>query len=71
MSQEAADRVFDTLAANMERGGRIAYWELFSPRQPTMDSEQRQRLQSKAEECEALRSQDRTLWFMFHVLEVK
>ena len=72
MSQESADNVFDMLAANMNSGGRIAYWELFNPRSPTRSSgQERCKLCEPESKSETLRRQDRTLWFSFHVLEMK
>ena len=74
MSQESADELFDKLASHVACGGRIAYWECLVPRSPSPTEaagDVRQRLCPLQDLQDELRREDRSMWFVFHVVEVK
>lgn len=75
MSQESADSVFDTLGTHMPAGGRVIYWEYMNSRSPsdTPGNTGRARLHDvmKEEEFQELQKEDRALFFLLRVLQVK
>ena len=71
MSQEVADVLFGKLATHMTSGGRVAFWDLLSPRLPSTEA-LKQRLCLLEQLSTELYREDRVPWYMaFHVLEVK
>jgi S-adenosylmethionine:diacylglycerol 3-amino-3-carboxypropyl transferase len=74
MSQESADGVFDMLGSHVPNGGRVVYWEYMNSRAPSCTSAGntgRARLQEMEEECQRLREEDRSPYFLLRVLHVK
>ncbi|XP_062503128.1 uncharacterized protein LOC134180064 [Corticium candelabrum] len=70
MSEDHADAVFHLLVSKCRPGGRLAYWNLFTPRQAP-DSLMKGQLTSLSEIASRLHSEDRVYFYSsFHVEEV-
>ena len=69
MSQESADTLFAILADSVGSGGRIVYWEFLNPQTPS--AAVREKLCLLEELRDELRCEDRSMWFVVNVLEVK
>ena len=69
MSQESAESVFEILGSHVPSGGRIAYWEYLNTRLPSTSGEVR--LQEMTEQSQKLRKEDRSLYFLFRILQVQ
>lgn len=72
MDEGNCHALFHLLAAKCRPGGRLAYWNLFTPRSPPDELLEKQKLRSLPEMGSLLHSRDRVFFYSsFHVVEAQ